>query len=754
MNQRARPRKEREMAGEPRGPMPADRKPTMSRKEKVIDALVDLSVGLSAGGAASTKAGETAVVLERIVSGLPGTSAGAGEMLALALQALRTAAANRVSDPSKVMEAAADVVTAAARHLDGEDAGFPIDSPEHPVNVLRAILEADHAEAVTQPEAETFRPGIPADEHGPGAAAPDRASRQAATEPARLPADTDMEILEVFVVECLEHISGIEAALLDLGDVPGDAEKINTVFRAFHTIKGSANMLGLDWIQELARLAEDTLVRARKGEIRITGACTDLLLRSCDALKGMVESLEGASPGAELGAPPDLDELLERFAEPETEAASGTPQAGQTGSADVVADDAAEEPSVQRGPAIAAAAEPIIRVRAAKLDSLVDLVGELVIAQSMVGQDPAVVEGANERLTRNVAHAGKLIGELQDLTMSLRMVTLKGTFHTMARLVYDLSQKSGKSVRFVAEGEDTEIDRNMVEALNDPLIHMMRNAVAHGIEPAEQRTRAGKPPAGTVSVRACHAGGHVVIEVGDDGKGLDPQKIAARAAELGLIGPEANLSDNEAFSLLLEPGFTTAEKATDVSGRGVGLDVVKKAVQALRGRVEVASRVGQGCVFTLRLPLTLAITDAMLLRVGTARFLLPTVSIEQSFRPEASAVTAIMGRGEVATFRGDLLPVFRLSELFGIKDALAKPSEALLTVIEGNGRRCAIMADELLGQQQAVIKSLGPSLGQVPGVGGAAILADGRVAMILDAAGILRLACGDPRKGKDAAAAA
>ncbi len=727
----------------------------MSRKEKVIDALVDLSVALSAGGAAGTKAGETAVVLERIVKGLPGASAGAGEMLALALQALRTAAADRVSDPSKVMEAAANVVTAAARHLDGEDAGLPIDSPQHPVNILRAILEADHAGAATHPDAETFPLGIPADEHEPpGPAAPDPDSQQTATEPARLPADTDMEILEEFVVECLEHISSIEAALLDLGDAPGDAEKINTVFRAFHTIKGSANMLGLDYIQELARLAEDTLVRARKGEIRITGGCTNLLLRSCDALKGMVESLEGVSPGAELIAPPGLDELLERLAEPEAEPAGGTPQAGQTGSANVVAADATEQASVHRAPAIAAAAEPTIRVRAAKLDALVNLVGELVIAQSMVGQDPAVLEGADERLIRNVTHAGKLIGELQDLTMSLRMVTLKGTFHTMARLVHDLSQESGKPLRFTTEGEETEIDRNMVESLKDPLIHMMRNAAGHGIESAEARAGAGKPAAGTVSLRAYHAGGHIVIEVADDGKGLDAKTISAKALKLGLVERATDLSDNDAFCLLFEPGFTTAEQATDVAGRGVGLDVVRKAVEALRGRVEVASRPGEGCVFTLRLPLTLAITDAMLLRVGNERFLLPTASIEQSFRPGASSVTTVMGRGELVTFRGGLLPVFRLSELFGIADAVADPSQALLTVIEGNGRRCAVMADELLGQQQAVIKSLGGKLGQAPGVGAAAILSDGRVAMILDAAGILRLACGGPGKGKSVAAAA
>ena len=726
----------------------------MTRKEKVIDALVDLGAELTAPGAGTTEAVETAASLERIIAGVPRTDVEVHEMLALSVETIRAVAAERVLEPSQAMEAVGRAAVAAARRLAGEDTGPPVDSPEHPVNVLRSILAPQDAETPALPHTETPPPGEPASDGDPRAPEGKPVIQQATEEPSVLPADTDMEILEEFVVECLEHISGIEAALLNLGDAPDDTERINTIFRGFHTIKGTANMLGLDGIQKLARLAEDALVRARRGEIRITGGYMDLMLRSCDALKEMAESLKSARPGSELPLPDSLGDLIERLGAPETGAARETTVARRKGPVGTSTSGATEESPVHRGPAVVPAGEPIIRVRASKLDSLIDVVGELVVAQSMVAQDPAVVEEGNHRLTGSVAHAGKLVGELQDLTMSLRMVPLKGTFQTMARLVYDLGQKSGKDVRFVAEGEDTEIDRNMVESLNDPLIHMMRNAVAHGIEPPEERIRAGKPSAGTVSLRAYHAAGHVVIEVADDGRGLDPQRIIARAVELGLIESDADLRDNEAFTLLLEPGFTTAEKATDVSGRGVGLDVVKRAMEVLRGRIEVASRTGEGSHFTLRLPLTLAITDAMLLRVGGERFLLPTVSIEQSFRPEPSAMTTVMEKGEVVTFRDDLLPVFRLSELFGIADAVTDPSEALLTVIEGNGRRCAIMADEVLGQQQAVVKSLGASLRQVPGVGGAAILADGRVGLILDPVGILRLAHEGPGKGKSAAAAA
>ena len=381
-----------------------------------------------------------------------------------------------------------------------------------------------------------------------------------------------------------------------------------------------------------------------------------------------------------------------------------------------------------------------VRVTTGRLDSLINMVGELVIAQSMTSQDPDVDSGRRPRLARNVSRTSKIIRELQDLTMALRMVPLKATFQKMQRLVRDLARKSGKAVQFLTEGDDTEIDRNMVEALNDPLVHMIRNAVDHGLESAEERKAAGKPETGSVRLRAYHSAGNVVIELSDDGKGLDRGKILRKAVERNLVAPDANLSDAEAVALIFLPGFSTADKITDVSGRGVGMDVVKRRVEQLRGRVDVTTRPGQGSTFTVRLPLTMAITDAMLLRVGLERYLIPTVSIVQSFRPARADVTTVVGRGEVVLLRGEPVPVFRLHRLFNVPGAVSNLWDGLLLVVEAEGRRYALLVDELMGQQQVVIKSLGGTMRNVPGVAGGAILGDGRVGLILDAAGVFKLA--------------
>ena len=310
----------------------------------------------------------------------------------------------------------------------------------------------------------------------------------------------------------------------------------------------------------------------------------------------------------------------------------------------------------------------------------------------------------------------------------------------MARLSRDLARKAGKQVQFVSEGEDTEIDRNLVETLNDPLVHMMRNSVDHGIEMPEDRRAAGKNTLGTVRLRAYHSAGNVVIELSDDGKGLDRDRIHAKALERGLIQPGDVLTDSDVYGLIFRAGFSTAEKITDVSGRGVGMDVVKTGIESLRGRVEVDSKPGEGTKLTIRLPLTMAITDAMLVRVAAERFMLPIVSIEQSFRPEAGQVSTVVGRGELVEVRGELLPVVRLYEVFDTPNAANKFEEALLIVVEGENKRYALMVDELLGQQQVVVKSLGRSMGQIEGVSGGAILGDGRVGLILDPAGLMELA--------------
>ncbi|MFQ6096779.1 MAG: chemotaxis protein CheA, partial [Armatimonadota bacterium] len=486
---------------------------------------------------------------------------------------------------------------------------------------------------------------------------------------AALPLDADPDLLREFVVESLDHIEAAEASLLELEAEPEQSEPIHTVFRAFHTIKGSSAFLGLGGVERLAHLAEGLLTRARDGDILLTGGYADLALQSCDTLKAMIEGLQGMEPGTAFPVPDGYEDLVVRLADPDGAGISGEPSDDAVAvprvgdilvaegkvtreEVEVAARDQGPTPigetlvkfgaasaadvgqalRTQRRMARLAASDTTVRISTDRLDSLLNMVGELVIAQSMIAQAPDVLERASARLSRNIAHTGKITRELQDLAMALRMVPLRPTFQKMARLVRDLAHKSDKQLQFVAEGEDTEIDRNMVEALNDPLVHMIRNAVDHGIEPPQERVQRGKDSTGTLRLRAYHSAGNVVIEVQDDGRGLDLDKILGRAVEKGLVESGRDLPDDEVYNLIFHPGFSTAEQVTEVSGRGVGMDVVKRGIESLRGRVEVASELGAGCTFTIRLPLTMAIIDAMLVRVGGERYLLPTVAMEESFR--------------------------------------------------------------------------------------------------------------------------
>lgn len=290
------------------------------------------------------------------------------------------------------------------------------------------------------------------------------------------------------------------------------------------------------------------------------------------------------------------------------------------------------------------------------------------------------------------------------------------------------------------EGEDTELDRTMADALGDPLIHMVRNAVDHGIESPEDRVKRGKDATGKVRLRAFHAGGNVVVQLTDDGGGLDKNRIIEKAISKGMITSSLGMTDGEIFALIFEPGFSTRDQVTDVSGRGVGMDVVKRAVDAIKGRIEITSEPGKGTVFSIYLPLTLAITDGMLVRVGEERFILPTVDIQLSVRPESKALSTLSNKGELLSLRGDLIPIHRLHRLFHIKNATEDPTRGLLVVVgEGDGR-CALLVDELLGQQQVVAKTLGDGIGKVEGVSGGAILGDGRVGLILDPPGLASMA--------------
>ncbi|MEM1423199.1 MAG: chemotaxis protein CheA, partial [Planctomycetota bacterium] len=384
-----------------------------------------------------------------------------------------------------------------------------------------------------------------------------------------------------------------------------------------------------------------------------------------------------------------------------------------------------------------------VKVNTQRLDALLDMVGELAIGQQMIVQDPHIDAIDDQRTVRNLSQTSKIIRDLQEVAMSLRMVTLRGTFQKMARLVRDLAAKSGKKIAFHIEGEDTELDRNVVEEIGDPLVHMVRNACDHGIETPAERVAAGKPEQGNLTLRAMHRGGSIVIELEDDGRGLNREKILDKAYDRGVIPADRDRSDvpdYEAFNLIFAAGFSTAEQVTDISGRGVGMDVVRRNIEALRGKIAINSEKNKGSRFELSLPLTMAIIDGMIVRVGTQRYVIPTLSIEQSFRPTPDQIKTTMGRGETALVRGSLLPVYRMNRMFAMDEGSDSFDDSLLVVLESNDQRCCLLVDELLGQQQVVIKSLGGGITRLPGVSGGAILGDGRVALIIDVGGIFALA--------------
>jgi two-component system, chemotaxis family, sensor kinase CheA len=558
-----------------------------------------------------------------------------------------------------------------------------------------------------------------------------------------IPADGDFDLLRDFIIESSECVAHSETALLALEANPADDEAVNTVFRAFHTVKGTSAFLGLQRLADFAHEAESLLSRVRDREITYSSGCADLALRSVDMLKALLADVSRAvESDKRVVVPQGYSALIDALSgyDPALDAAPA-PLASSSEGGPV----ARVEPSAEVRPSAApsATADSTVRVRTDRLDRLIDLVGELVIAESMIAGDPHLAGSTgstHHELARKVTHAGKITRELQDLAMSMRMVPLRTMFQKLTRLVRDVAVKAGKQVEFVTEGEETEIDRNMVDILGDPLVHMVRNAIDHGLETPDQREAAGKTRQGRVRLAAFNAGGNVVVELRDDGKGLDRDRIVKKAIEKGLIESEKGMADSEIFALIFAPGFSTAETVTDLSGRGVGMDVVRRNIESIRGRIDIASAPGKGTTFTIRLPLTLAVTDGMLVRVGTERFIVPTVNIHMSFRPEPAMMSTVIGRGEVVMLRGEVMPMIRLHRLFQVDGAVERPTDGLLMIVgDGEQRRSVLLVDELLGQYQVVAKTLGDWLGTIRGISGGAILGDGRVGLILDVGDVVAL---------------
>lgn len=398
--------------------------------------------------------------------------------------------------------------------------------------------------------------------------------------------------------------------------------------------------------------------------------------------------------------------------------------------------------SASSGGGKAAGGASSIRVDTAKIDSLINMVGELVITQSMLGmlgEDFSMDKLA--RLREGLGQLERHTRELQESVMQIRMLPISFTFSRFPRLVHDLSQKLGKQIELKMTGENTEVDKTVIEKIGDPLVHLVRNSVDHGIEMPEERLAAGKPETGTVHLSAEHRGGNIVIEIRDDGKGLAKDRILQKAIERGLVREEDTLSDKQIYELIFQPGFSTAEQVSDVSGRGVGMDVVRRNINELGGSIEIDSEPGVGSTITIRLPLTLAILDGQSIRIGSETYIVPLVSIIESIQVRQGMLRHVAGRGETFRLRDEYLPIVRMNEVFGVHDAVAQRIEdGIVVVVEAEGRKCGLFVDDLLGQQQVVIKSLEANYGRVQGLSGATILGDGSVALILDIPGVMRLA--------------
>ncbi len=588
--------------------------------------------------------------------------------------------------------------------------------------------------------------------------------------------DEDISIMADFVIEALENLATIEINLIELEQNPNDSDIINDIFRPFHTIKGVSGFLNLKKINRLSHNTENLLDSARQGNIKLDNKITDIVLSSVDTLSKLIKLVNKSVLSAETvdDSAIDIEVLIGEIKQVFEAGKSAVPigemlvEEGSITKSELkesldiqkecpekkigeilVEKNRVEEQKIKEtlikqsdlnrsGVKHKIAAQ--VKVDTNKLDDLVELSGELVIAHSMLKENKSLNQIKNQGLVQNLGRLTRIIVDIQKISMSMRMVPIKNTFQKMIRLVRDLSRNTQKNVILKMAGEDTEIDRNVVEALYEPMVHMIRNSVDHGIEAPDIRAAANKNRQGIIFLKASHRAGNIEIEIKDDGYGLNKQLIIDKAVSKNLITKEAKLTDGEVFNLIFHPGFSTASKITDVSGRGVGMDVVKKAIENLRGHLEIFSKHGRGSTFKISLPLTLAIIEGMLVSVGEQRYVLPTNSILKSFKLEKKDYTTIENKHEMVMVMGDLIPLIRINKVFNICEKTKDQFDGVTVVVINKNKKKALLIDELLGKDEFVIKSLGETFKGVKGVAGGAILGDGRVGLIIDMPGLFDVA--------------
>jgi two-component system, chemotaxis family, sensor kinase CheA len=572
------------------------------------------------------------------------------------------------------------------------------------------------------------------------------------------------EILQSFLVETKEIFEQLGQDLLLLEKDNSNPALLNTIFRAVHTVKGTSSFLGLEKLTSLAHVFEDVLNKLRKGEIALASQQMDIMFEAFDTMKLLVAKID-QNDGSETEVV-EISEKLKRMAQQtyssEKKGIENLPAEitiANLKESDVnpskfsdhikginSVEEASPRESVAEAKAMQKQTDTTIRVDVQRLDHLMNLVGELVLGRNRLNQ---ISEELNEKyegtktakdFADTYTQIDFITTELQMAVMKTRMVPIAKVFNRIPRLVRDLSKEMNKDVELLMSGEETELDKSIIEELNDPLVHIIRNATDHGIENPDVRLKMGKPQRGTIRLKAAHEGNHIIISIEDDGKGMDPEKLKQKGIEKGMISiAEAQeMSAREAFNLIFAPGFSTSEKVTNISGRGVGMDVVRTNISNLKGIIEIDSTVGVGSKFVIKLPLTLAIVQALLVQVGKDVLSIPLASVLEVRRVNDDEIETV-NKKEVIRLRNAVLPLTRVSYLMGISTGENESKWHYVVVVGLGSQRLGIVVDSLLGQKEVVIKSLGGYLGTVPGIAGSTILGDGRVIMIVDVSELMKI---------------
>lgn len=546
----------------------------------------------------------------------------------------------------------------------------------------------------------------------------------------------EKELKEDFLKEASELLDEAEQYFLDLEQATEMEATLDSIFRFAHNLKGTSRAVGFGEVAEFTHEFENLILRLKQKELSISTEIISLLLACNDHVRLMVTGLK-----ADLNARFDSDSLIEQLKNPDASSSSSLSQDLQTVDHEEISKafeaqetmevpESVEVPTPIKKSLPKAGADEDIRVSLSKIETLNNFVGELVLLQTVLGQRRHV--GIQDKLAnKSITQLAKITKEIQDISMSMRLVSLKPTLQKMKRIIRDTSQSLDKKVELYLEGEETEIDKTVLDLIVDPLVHMVRNAVDHGVELPADRIAKGKPETGAVTIASYHRGNRLVIEIRDDGKGMDPRVLKAKAIEKGIIKSESQISDEQALDLIFHPGFSTKDAVSEISGRGVGMDVVRTNIHQLSGDIGLKSKLGEGTVCTISLPITLAIIEGMVVRVGDEKFILPLTQVIEFSKVKAEQIHKAQEGREFIHIREDVMPLFFLSSSYGIKTS-GDIENRICVICNGSQCNFAVIVDELINQQQIVIKDVGPEIRNRKGIMGSSILGDGKAYFIID----------------------